>query len=165
MNKNFKGGMLVNVLFAFVVISIFSAGLMYLFRNNMQMAVFQERRQQAYFAAFSGVELAWGALYTDEDINGISITPLITQFQDSGANAITTTTFVGAATVYITIERRDGEIPGPNAGDPPIPIPWVQITSVANITQGQGSNVRTFTSTVIKRVDPSERGTFEYEVR
>lgn len=60
--KKRRGSVLVFVLIIFLVVSIITSTVIFIFNNNLKQAKHQQDRMEAYYLAYSGAELAYAAL-------------------------------------------------------------------------------------------------------
>lgn len=60
--KKRRGSVLVFVLIIFLVVSIITSTVIFIFNNNLKQAKHQQDRMEAYYLAYSGAETAYAAL-------------------------------------------------------------------------------------------------------
>lgn len=74
--KNFrKGNALVFVLIAFMIVSIFAFSILSIFNNNLKQAKHQQDSLEAYYLAYSGIELTFAYLmeYDEKEVTANNI--------------------------------------------------------------------------------------------
>ena len=64
-NNNRQGSALAFVLIIFLVLSILTLSILFIFNNNLKQAKRQQDSIEAYYLAYSGAELAYTALLTE----------------------------------------------------------------------------------------------------
>ena len=119
--KRSQGGLLAFVLLAFLAISVFSLSILFVFNNNFKMAKYQGDSMEAYYVAYSGVEIAYAALLSNSSAKLIELTRTLHPVSEHTENDL----LIGNGTVDI-IAKITQDTGFEN---------WVKITAVATMNQ------------------------------
>lgn len=133
---NETGGTLAFVVILLMVLSVLVASVLLLFNNNLKQAKLQEDNMEAYYLAYSGVEMAYAALLADSNEKLKELTRLTSPV----ASHVTNNVAVGGGEVdLIAVKSTDVGFEG-----------WIKITSTATLTK----NGQTYTR--ILYFDPAD---------
>ena len=66
LNNKRQGSALAFVLIIFLIVSVLTSSILFIFNNNLKQAKRQQDSLEAYYLAYSGAELAYTALQTEE---------------------------------------------------------------------------------------------------
>lgn len=134
--KKENGGTLAFVIILLMVLSIFTASILMVFNNNLKQAKQQEDSMEAYYLAYSGVEVAYAALLAD----GNEKLKELTRLTSPVASHVTNNVAIGGGEVdLIAVKSSDTGFVG-----------WIKISSVATLTK----NGQTYTR--ILYFDPAD---------
>lgn len=119
--KRRKGGVLAYVLIAFLAISILTLSILFVFNNNLKMATAQEKDMEAYYLAYSGIEIGYAALLANDSAKLKELTRLTNPVSEHKQNGIS----IGNGTVDLTA-KISNKVGFEN---------WIEIIATATVTR------------------------------
>lgn len=131
-----QGGLLAFVVIMLMVVSIIVASVLFMFNSNLKQAKLQEDNMEAYYLAYSGVEMAYAALLADSNEKLKELTRLTSPV----ASHVTNNVAIGGGEVDL-IAVKSTDVGFEN---------WIKITSTATLSR----NGQTYTR--ILYFDPAD---------
>lgn len=131
-----NGGLLAFVVVMLMVVSIIVASVLFMFNSNLKQAKLQEDNMEAYYLAYSGVEMAYAALLADSNEKLKELTRLTSPV----ASHVTNNVAIGGGEVDL-IAVKSTDVGFEN---------WIKITSTATLSR----NGQTYTR--ILYFDPAD---------
>lgn len=131
-----QGGLLAFVVVMLMVVSIIVASVLFMFNSNLKQAKLQEDNMEAYYLAYSGVEMAYAALLADSNEKLKELTRLTSPV----ASHVTNNVAIGGGEVDL-IAVKSTDVGFEN---------WIKITSTATLSR----NGQTYTR--ILYFDPAD---------
>lgn len=102
--KKRSGAAIAIALLVFLIVMVFGTGVITLFDNNLKQAKHQEYMTEAYYLAYSGIDLAFSALTLDENEQ---LEYLRTNGRLPTETENPTTIDIGRGTVTVEVDRVD----------------------------------------------------------
>lgn len=127
LNNKRQGSALAFVLIIFLVISILTSSILFIFNNNLKQAKRQQDSFEAYYLAYSGAELAYAALLTE--VSGSRKYNVLNESNDLKETNID----FGNGKIDIVAKLSNG---GSFDG-------WIEITSTGTLNKNNQSYTRT----------------------
>jgi hypothetical protein len=140
--KNKNGAALAYAIVVLLVISIFTVSIMSIFSNNLNQVEYQKHYTQAYYLAYSGVEMAFSALIA-EDASHVP-NHLFNQLKNGTITLLTQNNIAyGDGLIDIRAEIVNDTTSSYNG--------WIKITSTGTL------NANNFAVTRILYIDPLDQ--------
>ena len=126
--KNRHGSALAFIVIVLLVVSIMTTSIFYLFNSNLKQAKYQQDSLEAYYLAYSGVEMAYAALLADSNEKLKELTRTTSPVLSHVTNNVS----IGGGKVdLIAVKSTDTGFDG-----------WIKITSTATLTRTGQTYIR-----------------------
>lgn len=126
-NNKRQGSAFAFVLIAFMIISIIGSSILFIFNNNLKQAKLQQDSLEAYYLAYSGVEMAYAALLSKKPNGDLKL-------KDLDSNELVENNInYGNGTINILAKKSERE----NFEN------WIEITSTGILSRNNLSYTRT----------------------
>lgn len=124
-----KGSTLVFILIILLVVSVLAASVLFVFNNNLKQTKYIQDQQEAYYLAYSGIEMGLSALLADD---GENIDKLIRETNPEPDLTETDIDFGNGKITLVAVKSVNPNFAG-----------WIKLTSTATLTRNGQMATRT----------------------
>lgn len=124
-----EGSTLVFILITLLVVSVLAASVLFVFNNNLKQTKYIQDQQEAYYLAYSGIEMGLSALLAD---NGENIDKLIRETNPEPDLTETDIDFGNGTITLVAIKSDNSNFSG-----------WIKLTSTASLNRNGQTATRT----------------------
>ncbi|MDD2534430.1 MAG: hypothetical protein PHC86_07000 [Eubacteriales bacterium] len=141
-----KGSALATTLIMFLIVALFGTIVITIANQNLLESKRQESSIEAYYLAYSGVEMAFSSLKANDNL-------LFEQIKQNAANTLVENDIsFGNGTIDIAVRQASQ-----TAGDPQAYAGWIKISSIATLDNGS------FTKSRVLYIDPNDQRNIVWE--
>jgi competence protein ComGC len=119
--KTESGSTLIYILIVLIVVSVLATSVLFVFNNNLKQTKHIQDQQEAYYLAYSGIEMGLSALLADD---GENIDKLIREVNPEPSLTETDIDFGNGKITLVAVESTDTNFLG-----------WIKLTATATLNR------------------------------